>query len=86
MTVKSGRRKFSGEEEMAILRRHLVETCSGQHVQCPPLSPRGKTSCLSRGPAAYGGIDLPHVQLLNTICSQRDYRGIALVEQAGHTV
>ncbi len=25
MTMKNGRRKFSGEEKMAILRRHLVE-------------------------------------------------------------
>jgi transposase-like protein len=25
MTMKNGRRKFTGEEKMAILRRHLVE-------------------------------------------------------------
>ena len=59
MTMKSGRRKFSGEEKMAILRRHLVEkrpvsdVCDEAGIK-PTLFYRWQKELFEHGASAFG--------------------------------
>jgi transposase len=59
MTMKNGRRKFSGEEKMAILRRHLVEklpvsdVCDQAGIN-PTLFYRWQKELFENGAAAFG--------------------------------
>ncbi len=56
--MKNGRRKFSGEEKMAILRRHLVEkspvsdVCDGAGIN-PTLFYRWQKELFENGSAAF---------------------------------
>ena len=58
MTMKNGRRKFSGEEKMVILRRHLVEkmpvsdVCDQAGIN-PTLFYRWQKDLLEHGAAAF---------------------------------
>ncbi len=57
--MKKGRRKFSGEEKMAVLRQHLVEELPGSDV-CeqtgihPTLFYRWQKELFENGSAAFG--------------------------------
>ncbi len=57
--MKNGRRKFSGEEKMAILRRHLVEkmpvsdVCDQAGIN-PTLFYRWQKELFEQGAAAFG--------------------------------
>ena len=59
MVMKNGRRKFSGEEKMAILRRHLVEkmpvsdVCDQAGIN-PTLFYRWQKELFENGAAAFG--------------------------------
>ncbi len=59
MTMKNGRRKFTGEEKMAILRRHLVEkmpvsdVCDQVGIN-PTLFYRWQKELFENGAAAFG--------------------------------
>lgn len=59
MTMKNGRRKFTGEEKMAILRRHLVEklpvsdVCDQTGIN-PTLFYRWQKELFENGAAAFG--------------------------------
>ena len=59
MTMKNGRRKFVGEEKMAILRRHLVEkvpvsdVCDSAGIN-PTLFYRWQKELFENGAAAFG--------------------------------
>jgi transposase-like protein len=59
MAMKNGRRKFTGEEKMAILRRHLVEkvpvsdVCDQAGIN-PTLFYRWQKELFENGAAAFG--------------------------------
>ncbi len=59
MTMKNGRRKFTGEEKVAILRRHLVEkmpvsdVCEQAGIN-PTLFYRWQKELFENGAAAFG--------------------------------
>ncbi len=74
--MKNGRRKFSGEEKMAILRRHLVEkmpvsdVCDQAGIH-PTLFYRWQKELFEHGAAAFGrrGDDGQHRRLEDKVAA-----------------